>query len=160
MPEYSDHIHQSRKNLKFLEFVNNRTNQYYDWEVTTCYYVAVHLVNAHLSLHELQIRTHYDVMTILNQPEVEASIPGHVLFAYKKLQRLSRRSRYLVNERNANSTSSIAYCIHSSHLKKALEYLHTLIAFFKERYGERFEKIRINCSDVDISTLCYCEQMD
>jgi hypothetical protein len=158
MPAYKDHLCQSARNLKFLESVNSLATQFYDWEVTTCYYVAVHLINAHLSLYTLQLRRHYDVTTVLKTRHNEASIPRYAYCAYAKLQALSRRSRYLVDEHNANRPSIKAFSILDIHLSSALKQLHVLMSFFKERYGVQFEKIKIKYPNINVDSLCYCEK--
>ena len=71
----------------------------FDWQVTICFYTAVHLINCHLANFGLQYRKHKDVKDALNPYTISpAKLPEDEYSAYISLQSLSRRSRYLVNE--------------------------------------------------------------
>lgn len=61
MPRFNEHIEQARHNILFLEFINKSGNDFCDWQVTTCFYIGVHLINAHLSMFNMQYRKHVDV---------------------------------------------------------------------------------------------------
>ena len=110
MPQFDKHIHQTSHNLKFLELVNQNGNNFFDWQVTICFYTALHLVNAHLSLFQMQYRKHVDVKDAINPKNIQSvssgsALPDNEYLAYTKLQSLSRRSRYLVNEKDGNLNS-------------------------------------------------------
>jgi hypothetical protein len=52
---FEENIAQAKSNLNFLETVNQKIGNYYDWQVTICFYTAGHLVNAHLTTNNLPI---------------------------------------------------------------------------------------------------------
>ena len=66
MPRYEDHIKQVNSNLQFLQKINQNAPDHLDWQVTVCFYSALHLVNAHLATLNLQYRNHTDVRDIIN----------------------------------------------------------------------------------------------
>ena len=145
MAEFSDHIQQSLKNLGFLQQINERINDCYDWQVTVSFYVALHIVNAHLSHADLQYRKHVDVKNILN-PHNKLStlrLPDDEYVSYMSLQSLSRRSRYLVNEQKLND--NLPAFTNEKHLIKAIKNLDTIIKFFSEKYKLDIPNIKIKC---------------
>ena len=153
MASFDEHISQVKRNLLFLEEVNKSVSNSDDWQVTTCFYVAVHLVNAHLSHFGSQYRKHVDVNYALN-PEVSTSItkvPEPVYLAYIKLQNLSRRARYLCNDSPGRAGDERAFLTYTKHVAKAIRHLNTLITFFAEKYGVRFERVKIKCPDLSSS---------
>lgn len=150
MAKFEDHIGQFCSNLRFLEQINQKVSNYYDWQVTVCFYTALHLINAHLAKHDLQYRKHTDVSYALN-PEVPVSLtklPVDEYVAYTGLQQLSRRSRYLVNEKDANLKSETAFITYERHFAKALRHLDKLILYFKGRYSLDIPSPAIYCQEV------------
>lgn len=160
MPQYADHITQARHNLSFLEFINQSDKQFIDWQVTTSFYTAVHLINAHLSLHNMQYRKHVDVKDAINPKNPEALRSGSSLdvneyLAYVKLQSLSRRSRYLVNEKDENLGSKQAFLTYDVHFARALRHLNTLISYFKKKYQLSIDPIKIVCPEINQGELSF-----
>lgn len=148
MAIFDDHIRQAKRNLSFLSAVNKQVGNYYDWQVTVCFYASLHLVNAHLSKHNLQYRKHHDVNYALN-PNVQLSIsklPEDEYYAYMALQRLSRRSRYLVNEKDDNISNTQAFFTHDTHLCKAIRHLNKLLIFFDHKYSLNIASVKFSCS--------------
>ncbi|MCL4482116.1 MAG: hypothetical protein M1445_05795 [Bacteroidetes bacterium] len=149
MASFADHISQSRKNLSFLQDISNLSVQYWDWDVTVCYYVAVHLVNSHIaSVSDLHYRKHEEVSNALN-PYINLSltkVTETVYLAYTQLQNLSRRSRYLISE-NMGNRSADANITYDKHFKRALVHLETLLTFVESTYGQEFEKISVRCNE-------------
>lgn len=148
MPGFDEHINQAKKNLKFLEDVNKQFNaDYIDWQVTICFYTALHLVNAHLSKFDIQYRKHSDVNDALN-PYNQLSIsklPLDEYESYISLQSLSRRSRYLVNEKDRQIGSFSAAITYDVHLCKAIKHLNKIIAHFSEKYSLDILPISVKC---------------
>ncbi len=153
MALFDEHVAQAKSNLLFLETVNQKIGSYYDWQVTVCFYTALHLVNAHLTQHNLQYRQHKDVNYALN-PEVPASVsklPVPEYDAYIGLQRLSRRSRYLVNEKDNNVSSVNGFLTYDKHLARAIRNLDKLIAYFSSKYRLDIKAINFRCQELSIS---------
>ena len=78
--------------------VNSKLTNYWDWQVTICYYSAVHTINAFLAEKaDLHYRTHEDVKNAINpyNPLSIYKLSVDVYLSYTKLEGLSRRSRYL-----------------------------------------------------------------
>lgn len=150
MASFDEHIQQAKSNLTFLSNVNQQLKNYYDWQVTICFYTSLHLVNAHLSKHNLQYRKHHDVNHALN-PDVSLSIsklPENEYDCYMALQRLSRRSRYLVNEKDNNVSSQQAFFTYEKHLAKAIRNLDKLICFFNAKYQLNLATVTITCIEL------------
>lgn len=150
MALFDQHIVQARSNLDFLQQINQKIGNYYDWQVTVCFYTALHFVNAHLTHHSLQYRQHKDVNFALN-PEVVGSIsklPVPEYDAYMGLQRLSRRSRYLVNEKDRNVSNIKGFLTYEKHLATALRNLDKLIAYFSAKYKLSIDSVHVTCQEI------------
>ena len=136
MAQFPEHIFQVENNLSFLKEVETKIDNYFDWKVTICFYCAVHLANAHLSKFGLQYRQHNEVNFALN-PETETSLsklPENEYVAYITLQQLSRRSRYLVNEKDGNLKNSNAFLTHEKHYERAKKHVYTLTYYLSSLY--------------------------
>jgi hypothetical protein len=150
MAQFADHIRQVERNLKFLESINSTTKDCYDWQVTVCFYTSLHLVNAHLSKHNMQFRTHNDVNFALNftRELSPAKMPEDEYIAYTSLQTLSRRSRYLVNEKDSQIGSPQAFFTYEKHVAKAIRHLDCLLSYFKKLYSIELSNINISCMEI------------
>lgn len=149
MPNFEDHISQAQSNLRFLHEVNSKISDAVDWQVTVSFYTALHFVNAHLAKYDLHYRKHVDVdhaISFENSLSV-AKLPQDVYLSYKKLQSLSRRSRYLVNS-NVNPKVESAHLTYSVHFAKALRHLDKLLYFFDKKYALNLNLITVNCIDL------------
>lgn len=136
MASYNDHLTQVRKNLLFLEKINKLCPEHIDWQITTCFYVAVHMVDAHIaSTANLHYRTHKEVEIALN-PFPENSNPAQInktaWLAYKKLRNLSRKSRYLLSDK-WNDLENAGFA-NEKDFSKAIFNLDNLFVYFKDKY--------------------------
>lgn len=150
MAVFEEHIAQANSNLQFLQTVNQNVKNYYDWQVTVCFYTALHLVNAHLTKHSLQYRQHKDVNYALN-PEVHVSVsklPMPEYEAYINLQRLSRRSRYLVSEKTKKVTDLTGHFTYEVHLGRAARNLDKLMCYFNKLYNLSLPSISFTCTEL------------
>ncbi len=155
MANFSEHINQAKKNLQFLSEINKNTNDSWDWQVTVCFYVAVHLVNAHIAQKANQhYRSHEQVKEALN-PYNALSLSklteGNFL-AFDKLQNLSRRSRYLCNDTIADKDIK-AFFTYDKHLSKSLKNLDKILGFIVSEYKESFLPIELYCIELKGQTL-------
>lgn len=150
MAQFDDHIAQAKRNLNFLSSINTRVADCYDWQVTVCFYTALHFVNAHLSKYNLQYRKHRDVNYALNFATATspARLPEDEYLAYTALQSLSRRSRYLVNEKDNNLSSSQAFLTFDKHLARSLRHLDKLLQHFESRYSIGVNQVEIKCPEI------------
>ncbi|MCB0737044.1 MAG: hypothetical protein KDC92_05990, partial [Bacteroidetes bacterium] len=147
MAKFEDHLNQARSNLKFLEVVNEKAFEFIDWQVTVCFYTSLHLINAHLAKHQLQYRSHTDVKNAINpkNPFAVSKLQENEYVAYVTLQMLSRRSRYLVQEKDSNIDSDQVFLTYEKHLSKALRHLDCLISYFNQNYSAGIPKATIRC---------------
>ncbi len=148
-----EHIIQAKNNIVFLQNINHKIENCYDWQVTVAFYTALHLVNAHIATFNLQYRRHTDVKDALN-PFNRISLmklPENEYVAYMSLQSLSRRARYLVNEKDNNLSTNHAFLTYEKHLAKALKHLDLLMHYFTNKYSYSLPKIIVNCSDLKIN---------
>lgn len=148
MAAYIDHINQSKKNLRFLESINNFEDENWDWQVTAAFYVALHLINAHIEKKAGQsYRTHHQVDHQINS---EGSRPARldegVYLAYIKLYKLSRRSRYLIHETDKTNTDT--HLTYDKHFAKAMKSLDKVLNYMREEYGEEFTQMKLRCIEL------------
>lgn len=150
MANFHDHIVQANKNLQFLQEISKKLDfKYWDWNVTVCFYVAVHLVNSHIaSISDQHYRKHEEVSRALN-PYIAMSttkVTEEVFLAYNHLQNLSRRSRYLINDsmKNRDENANLTY---DKHFKRSLVHLDTILEYIENIHDQSFNKIQIDCNE-------------
>ena len=156
---YLEHINQANKNLSFLDQINFNIDDCWDWQVTVCFYVSVHLVNAHIAdKTDQHYRSHEQVKEALNPYNVlsASKLSEDVYKAFDKLQNLSRRSRYLCND-NIVDKNPKGFFTYDKHLCKALKQLDILLQFVNQHYGEEFKKLYVNCIEIKNANLKYFE---
>ncbi len=150
MASYEAHIDQAKKNLAFLIQVNQNNSTNWDWQVTVCFYVAVHVANAHLAKSaNLHYRTHADVKNVLApKPLSIPQLPEDIYLAYAKLEGLSRRARYLCSHEPSDHAIT-AFFTHDKHFAKAVKNLDKFLNHFKSLYGIDFGELPVKCPDLD-----------
>lgn len=94
--ETSDYLEKAHHNEDFLGTVDK--DIFADWYVTACFYVALHYVNAFISVHlKSGFCSHEKVKNVLNPngafPVLRA--PKNIYQDYLELQNLSRKARYM-----------------------------------------------------------------
>lgn len=154
MGTFSEHLNPSQSNLQFLSKISSSTDNFWDWQVTVCFYSALHLINAHIvNKTQSNYLTHKDVEAVLNPNNLlsvaRLDIPNYI--AYIKLLELSRRSRYLLNEnfkKGEKQDIQKVSLTYSKHFRKAIIHLDTLIAFISKEYNIAFNPCEIKCMDL------------
>lgn len=161
MAKYEEHLLQAERNLRFLATINNSIDDCCDWQVTVCFYTSLHLVNAHLSKYGLQYRKHRDVNFALNfaNSNSPARLPEDQYISYTALQSLSRRSRYLVNEKDQKLATDQAFLTYDKHLARALRHLNILLEHFAALYKIELKALVIKCSEIKLNELKYFKKM-
>ncbi|NBC83750.1 MAG: hypothetical protein GVY19_10245 [Bacteroidetes bacterium] len=157
MPKFEEHLAKSKDNLQFLENICKNESAYWDWKVTVCFYTALHLINAHIANKTGQhYRSHEEVENAINFDNQLSlcALSQNDYLAYKKLNALSRRSRYLVNE-NLHDKRTSAFFTYDKHFKRAVKYLNTLMEYFNNEYQPDFKKIEIKCIELNNTDLKY-----
>ena len=153
MASFDEHINQATRNLLFLTETNLKNQSFWDWQVTVSFYVAVHLVNAHLAaVGNLHYRTHEDVKNAINphNPLALCQIREEIYLCYAKLEGLSRRARYLCND-NLKDASIAVHFTYDRHFAKAIKNLDKLLEYFTAVYGFSFPKPKVTCADLSAS---------
>ncbi len=154
MANFKEHIEQSKKNFKFLSEISTSLSECWDWQVTTCFYTALHLINAHIVAKTGgNYLTHKQVDAMINPFNTipVASLTEEVYLSYNKLFHLSRRSRYLLGENNSATKGSLinASFTNSKHLQKAIYHLDKIADYINSEYKEEFPHVDIKCIDLN-----------
>jgi hypothetical protein len=155
LANFSEHIQQSKNNLDFLSQLNKLLNNRWDWQVTTCFYSAVHLINAHIAQKtNKNYLSHSKVSEIIN-PYTQlslAKLDEDTYSSYIILQQLSRRSRYLLNEnfkKDNHNGDILPSCITiDKHLRKSIHHLDIIMKYISKNYEVTFTKHEINCVEL------------
>ena len=158
MADFNDHIDQAKKNIEFLQGINANLNDFWDWQVTCCFYIAVHLVNAHLAKKaNLHYRSHEEVANAINPYNVLSitKLAEPVYLCYEKLRGLSRRSRYLTHEKAKQKDDEFYHPTVDKHLAKALYKLDEIMIYFEQEYKISFDVIEIDCIEIKTASLKY-----
>lgn len=135
--------------------MNSNLPEYWDWQVTVCFYTALHFISAHVvSKTGKNYLSHSNINDAIN-PTTQlspAKLDDVTYLAYNKLYQLSRRSRYLINENSAhNKSSDILNCnlTHTIHFKRAIGNLEVVINYMKDTYAITFDKSIMKCIDLN-----------
>lgn len=154
MGSFNEHINHSFSNLEFLSKVNTSINSSWDWQVTICFYSALHLMNSHIvSKTGKNYLSHSQVAEVIN-PYTQlslAKLDEETYLSYNKLFQLSRRSRYLLNEnfKKKGVVDIQPACItYDKHFKKSIYHLDKIISFISANYDVSFKKTNVNCVEL------------
>jgi hypothetical protein len=149
LASFDEHINQAKRNLQFLESVNNNINPSWDWQVTVAFYSALHLINAHIaSKTSNHYRSHESVNNVINPMRVSPAKLGVDEYAsYIKLQNLSRRARYLCHEDPKKKDG--LFLTYDKHFAKAIRNLDILLTFMVAEYKISFKKSAIKCIELN-----------
>lgn len=143
MASYNDHLRQVNNNLKFLAGINQSCGDFIDWQVTTCFYVAVHLINSFLAREaNIHFNSHERVKEAISpdSPMAVTRLDEGTYLAYVKLRNLSRRSRYLCSsDDDPNKNADVAHFIAEKHYVKAFVHLDKLLNHFYSRYNDAYQ---------------------
>lgn len=162
MPSFEEHINQSKKNLKILSQINQKITDSWDWQVTIAFYSALHLIDGHIAKKVNQhYRSHEEVKNAINpnNDTSPASLDEENFISYEKLFKLSRRSRYLVNEKHSNPSTQANFT-YEKHFAKAIRHLDKLMFTFKGKYTTSFPSIEIKCSDLKEGELNFFKKLE
>lgn len=152
MASYQEHINQANNNLQFLQKVSCSIQESWDWQVTVCFYAAVHIINAHIAHKANQhYRSHELVSDAISpwQPLSPARLEEHEFYPYRTLQNLSRRSRYLISDDKKNQSTD-SFLTFDKHFAKAIKNLDELLSYMEARYGSQIKGlIEIECIELE-----------
>lgn len=143
---HSDHFSQANRNLKVLSLLNDSDNKYWEWQITTLFYSALHLINGHIKNTLGHVfHTHSDVANIIHHTnDNPASLPRLINKDYAKLQMLSRKARYLydMESENRDQISKTG----QADFETAVICYESVANQMKSIYGpELIQSININC---------------
>jgi len=161
MPSFGAHLSQAKSNLAFLEHTNHSLPEQWDWQVTICFYIAVHLANAYLSDKEHQhYQTHSKRDLALNPFNRAArhAWPEDEYYAYEDLSALSRRSRYLCSEGDDRGNYDVrrkAFLTNEKHLLTALANLDLVMTHFENVYNLDLPVLTVTCADLKTTGLTH-----
>lgn len=122
-------------------------DEFWDWQVTSAFYVGVHLINAHIEKKTgNHYRSHESVKNAINPYSKLslAKLSEEQYNAYNKLQWLSRRSRYLCKEKEGDFSTGANFT-YDKHFDRALGYLNELIIFMNTEHKIGIEAFNIHC---------------
>lgn len=146
MASFDEHIAQAKCNLDFLEKINAIGDNFIDWQVTTNFYVVVHLVNAFIAKEgNLHYASHDLVKDVISPYSryPKTKLNDTEFLSYVHLRNLSRRSRYLLYQEDPKTDIDKAHYILEKHFMKSFEYLDKLMIFFGNKYSLTFKTITI-----------------
>lgn len=155
MASFEEHINQAKHNIEFLIFVNSTKQNNWDWQVTVCFYSAVHLINAHIAnTVNGHYRSHELVDKMINPYHVlsPCKLPDDVYISYEKLSGLSRRARYLINDKLEDQSTDVHFT-YDKHFAKSLRHLDLILSFFDSQYKVKLDKYPIHCIPIKASEL-------
>ena len=161
MASFESHIECVKRNLNFLQSVNEHSNEYWDWQVTISFYVSVHLVNAHLDKKaDLHYKSHDQVDNALNFANKLSlcRFSEANYLSFRKLRNLSRRSRYLINDDIKKSEDDKVYLTYDKHLAKAVKALDDLLKYVNSEYHVELPKIEIKCEELSGSLVYFSKK--
>ena len=134
-----------------MNLTNSKNQSFWDWQVTIAYYVAVHVINAHIAkVADLHYRTHEHVKVSINPYNQLAicRIPEDIYLSYTKIEALSRRARYLCNTERRIANNETAQFTYDKHFAKAIRHLDNLLEYFSKRHNFIIQKTPIVCQEL------------
>jgi hypothetical protein len=144
MASFESYVAQAKKNIEFFENIHDRNN-FLDWQVTTTYYIAVHLINAHLFKHNGCIYNSHEKVKMYINPHAlvkgDWTLDDETYNSYVSLENLSRKSRYLTKVEIKNDNN--VYYTKFKDLIKAIDLLDKIMKYFNDKMGIDFDEIHL-----------------
>lgn len=152
MASFDEHILKAKSNLTFLAETNHnsKTKDFWDWQVTSAFYIAVHVINAHLAKQaNLHYKTHEQVKNAisLHNSTAPCPIPDEIYLCYAKLEGYSKRSRYLCHQ-DPTQSDNISHPTIDKHFARAIKKLDKILEYFAALYHIDFGKHKISCPEL------------
>ena len=149
MATFDEHLTQAKSNIAFLEHLSS-TGKYIDWQITACFYVAVHLANAHIAKQEgKNFRAHIDVTDSLNPfKDYPSKVSERVFTSFQRLHNLSRKARYLVPPTSQDDGVVPACYAAPRHLITSVQSLDIIIQGMKDIHRFSLPKIQFISSEI------------
>lgn len=150
MPLFKDHLEKALSNREFLAVINEHSPKHYDWQVTVCFYTALHFVSAYASNFGLQYRSHSEIRHAINPANKSAASPltWDAYIAYIALMSLSRRSRYLVLEGQTKNDPATQFT-DKKHVTEAIRHLDEVLAWFETQHPYSVPKsCKMRCAGI------------
>lgn len=147
MPEFDSHVKQAKRNIDFLEQSNLSKVKYFDWYITTIFYSALHLINAHIvKSRDLHFNAHSKVNNAINpeRPITICPVSEDCYKSYLALRKKSRVSRYLCRDNSSNEQMQKAVYVNEKEFKRAILHLDAVLDYFSTTYGVDFKKTNIH----------------
>lgn len=127
----SDYLAKARHNEEFLATIDR--DRYSDWWVTASFYVALHYVNAFVSVSlKSGFCSHEKIKSILH-PEgrfVDLRFPRDTFDDYLQLQNLSRKARYM---QVGDHEDSVCKLMKPKHVQKAEKLMNSVRSYVLSR---------------------------
>ena len=102
------HESQSNHNKNTYDFLHTKNPTHIDWEITTLFYSALHLVNNYFQKNNIIVSKTHKARNILVRKEL-----FHIYSSYYKLYSLSISARYITGHQMQDSDRQIAVNIFS-----------------------------------------------
>jgi hypothetical protein len=157
--DFQSHIIQSQHNFSVLGQLNAKVSNSIDWQITICFYTALHLIDAYLAKEgNIHYNKHIEVRKAIwfDEPLSLLKLPEDICLAYRSLENLSRKARYLCSDIDGQreKEKAIAHIVKDKDLYKALKKCGVIIEYFANKYPEevRFETIKMMCKEATIGT--------
>lgn len=130
----SDYIEKAKHNENFLS--NVELEKFSDWYVTVCFYIALHYVNAFISVSlKSGFCSHEKVKQIIHPDGkiVNLRIDRNVYLDYLELQNLSRKARYM---QIGDHEEGCCKRMKPKHAKNALSLMESVRGFINSKIPE------------------------
>lgn len=153
MASFNEHITRAKQNLAFLIQINSQPTHSWDWEVTVCFYAAVHLVDAHLAMTpDVHPTSHKERKHLISPSSAGVhQLPTQIYLRYRKLEGLSKRARYMCDE-DPSKLDNSPHPTYDKHLGRAIKILDELLEYFGNLYSISFTQVPIKCPDLPQTT--------
>lgn len=127
----SDYLAKARHNEEFLESIDK--NRFCDWWVTASFYVALHYVNAFVSVSiKSGFCSHEKIKNILHPQGsfTDLRFPRDKFEDYMLLQNLSRKARYM---QVGDHEDSVCRLMKPKHVQKAEKLMNSVRTYVLSR---------------------------
>ena len=118
-----------------------------DWQITLCFYSALHLIKSHLAHNKVTARTHDDVSNFISNSQLVfagiVGVPKDVQNAYTYLYKHSREARYLFPDGGDPDNDVAPPVFSDADLIEAVRRLNSIMKFYQSKYGNTFKKTAV-----------------